>query len=326
MKRLYRAILFFLCFLFFAFPASAKAKETLCLVSLGDSIPNGYGLADTDLPYPKLIADRLGAEGIYLEKDGLTSMGLLENIRGGLYDESLRKADVIFLSVGGNDFLSRISGEAAVSLLEGNIVKMSRIANEGIAALEKSLPEILSALRDRAGEAVILVQTVYNPYRSFGAFRVGNVVFSKYFDTYIEKLNDVIRAEAGKTNGVLLCEVYEAFEGAADDRFVNALPKPLNVDPHPTHRGHLAIADAMWATLLENNIISPDGQEGFLPAEKEENSGDEIPLDPPPTNDVPTNDPSDKDLTDGKSAWLPIAFGVLLLLAFSFLFVKLRKK
>jgi lysophospholipase L1-like esterase len=268
--------------------APTALASSLHLVSVGDSIPNGYGLADPETAYPVLLANRLAATADFLTEDGKTSTGMLADLKKTNYKSAIRQADVVLLSIGGNDFLSLLSYTEISEFFRGNPEGLYQLANGGVAILSENFPKILGKIRTLNKDAVIVIQTVFNPYAVFQAFTVLGIELSSFMDTQIERLNDIIRSYAEEEKGIYLCDVHDQFQNAKDDSFVNAAANPLNLDPHPSLRGHQAIADGIWEVLLKAGIAHPDDKGAFLqeimqPEEKEPKS-EPLPQDRNQTN------------------------------------------
>ena len=283
MKRSCIFLLLFASLLLVAFPTQVVvAREPITFVSLGDSIPNGYGLTDQELAYPALLVQRMDANGIFLSRDGITSGGILSALRSGSYTQALADADVVTLSVGGNDFLSNLNFDAFFSFLQGDTSKLQEIANVGVEALSENFPKIVEKIKELSPNAILILQTVYNPYMAFSTVAAGNTVFSDYVDTQIQRLNAIITSYAEEERGIYLCDVYKAFSTSADMTLVNATPDPLMIDPHPSLRGHQCIADTMWQLFTALDIADEDGLGDFLkPLDKVEDPPQDLPQDAP---------------------------------------------
>ena len=83
MRKRILATLLCLCMVLCMIPLSASAAEVetpKVYVALGDSIPAGYGLAETETAYPKLLADANGLTLENLAATGETSTTLLAKL------------------------------------------------------------------------------------------------------------------------------------------------------------------------------------------------------------------------------------------------------
>lgn len=102
-------------------PAAADAADGIeNIVILGDSISSGYGLANPDCSYAKLTADYFGANCTDYSQDGFKTGDLLSQIQTDqTVKDSLATADVILITIGGNDILAPV-----LEFVEEYIVKM----------------------------------------------------------------------------------------------------------------------------------------------------------------------------------------------------------
>ncbi len=89
-------------------PLSVFAAEpTPSYVALGDSISTGYGLADKSTQgFTYLLADALDYELTNLAVDGNTAVGILAQLQQTSYRDAVAGADLITITVGGNDLMA----------------------------------------------------------------------------------------------------------------------------------------------------------------------------------------------------------------------------
>ena len=89
--------------------ATASAAEKKMLV-LGDSISAGYGLANGELGYYDYVAEYGGYSMTNLAVSGDTTVDLLEVIAKDNTQKAVKDADLICISIGGNDLLQAVQG------------------------------------------------------------------------------------------------------------------------------------------------------------------------------------------------------------------------
>lgn len=247
------------------------------MVVLGDSIAQGYGLADPEnTRYSALLVRRFSSLPVPLAEanyavSGATSGDVLLLLKN---DASILKdADLVIISAGANnvfryfgdvffqhpdDYVERVLD----MILSGDI--QSKI-DSSVRQFRYDIPRIIEVIRETAPEADILFQTVYNPYKGARAgmntdgagiaFDIG-----KAADGYVEKLNEKIRSGAS-LYGYTVAEVYTAFQNDPA-RLVNALLDEngmitSEVDPHPNPAGHEAIANVILETLRGLGKVLP---------------------------------------------------------------------
>jgi len=254
--------------------------DTDIIVALGDSIAYGYGLkARTRDAFPFVLAKSLtDGEKLYNCLNYAVNGHASEDMEGDILGADMLDdaTDIVVISVGANNLLhvaksallqmvsldgrlllllgGALSSDEAFSLL-GIIAEAFRdtftsdefriAATAGIENLEADLPRFISMIQERAPQAVIYYQTIYNPYKgvTIPLPDGGSFDFGALCDEYIRLLNVIITENADKL-GYRTVDVYTAFENSKE-RLVNAnlsgsgLP---NIDPHPNKNGHMLIA------------------------------------------------------------------------------------
>ena len=143
------------------FTVSVSASDKLNYVVLGDSIAYGSGLMNpVEACYGKVIADTCDFDYQNFSIPGSTTDALLAVLEGETVIEAVGQADIISISIGGNDFLM----SNIMDLMFDSIVKKDYSAFDEI---EKSnyanLCEIMSVIRTANPDALVLLQTLYNP-------------------------------------------------------------------------------------------------------------------------------------------------------------------
>ena len=108
-------------------PMTTKAEEPLHILALGDSIALGYGLEDKEQEaYGAVLAKKAGAKFTNEGINGLRSEDLIGRLEAGEYDEQIKDADIILLSIGSNDVLKNCVIQAAdLSGVESEIFRAS---------------------------------------------------------------------------------------------------------------------------------------------------------------------------------------------------------
>lgn len=234
MKKLL-SVLLAVCMLACALPFAASAAQPRYLV-LGDSIAFGSGLANPrEAVYGKIVADTEGYDYENYAVPGHTTQNLLGRMETPAVRDAIAAADIINISIGGNNFLlGNLNG-----LLYDGIVKQDYTRIEEIAdGFYADLGEILAKIRALNPNAAVLVQTIYNPQTGY----VGEVYLAG-----AERMNARIRQFAADHPGEILIVDAAAYltDSAADfaeDRI------------HPSAAGNEKIAAAVVKTLAENGL------------------------------------------------------------------------
>lgn len=250
---------------------SSASKLQFCYTALGDSIAAGYGVAQGQ-SYVSLFNDYLkfiaGAEIVKmnnLAKTGDTSSDLLKKLQGDSnVINTVKKSNIVTLSIGGNNLLSAVAGtvskafnvnpvdnpnlakdlsEAMVKnpnkdLIIAGLMKSDELPKElanGVIKFSSDWPKIIAAIKTLAPGAEIYAMNIYNPLNQ------KDPLYSN-LDIVIRALNNVIGTSNGKYNVV---DTYSLFRSAGSTAAVtnfNLLAGAL--DPHPSAIGHEMIFKA----------------------------------------------------------------------------------
>lgn len=221
------------------------------VVFLGDSIAQGHGLADLENErYSSLIAAEYGCTVYNYAVSGDDGADLLALLDGGTCTE-LANATVIVLSIGANNvlkaaetlapYLEQVQNGTAQTL---DMTETFDVIVAGINRFKTELPQIIQKIRAVNGDAQIIFQTVYNPYRDYTEFKVEQnglqLSFAAFSASCVIGINDVIKENADE-QGYTVCDIYEPFK-EYEGNLINALPDGSNVDPHPNAEGHRQLA------------------------------------------------------------------------------------
>ncbi len=233
--------------------ASAVTEKPFYLV-LGDSIAYGSGVANAkEACYGKIVADTNGYEYENFAVPGHTTANLIKRLSEKEVIEAVEKADIISISIGGNDFLmSNIIGLMFDSMVMDDHSKYDEIAEN----FSVNLSKIIDIINEHNEDAVILMQTLYNPQSGYlrppyqqGADRI-NAAILRYSE---ENPGEIVIVDVGAALG--------------DD--------PLNFagdDIHPSVKGNEIIAEVVLEKLYEMKlgktteaVISVKGQDIQIP-------------------------------------------------------------
>ena len=238
-------------------PAQEVIGNAVCYVALGDSICRGYGLKDPETQrYSSLIGARTGCTVYNYGVDGQTGAELVTFLQNGKA-EALSQADVVSVSIGANNLLHALSSlllalfsnydPTSGSAIQVDAEDLYAAVDDALASFERELPELMDLIGEQTPNALVLFQTVYNPYRSFVLFPLrlsgGMTTLSALADECVRRLNEIIR-DGALQYGYTVCDVYDTFEQNAN-QLVNASLGRLNFDPHPNAAGHAVIAEVL---------------------------------------------------------------------------------
>ena len=110
MRKRILSTLLALCLALSLLPASALAAggEQKSYVALGDSITTGYGLAENETGFAKQVAGSNGYTLTNLAQDGATSSMLLTSLSDSEVSSAIASADLITVTIGGNDLMDAL--------------------------------------------------------------------------------------------------------------------------------------------------------------------------------------------------------------------------
>lgn len=250
MKKLTAIILsLVMIFTVFSICGCAENEKPFYLV-LGDSIAFGSGLTNSrEACYGKIVADTNGYDYVNHSIPGHTTTNLINRLNEDAVISDLKKADIISISIGGNDFLmSNLIGLMFDSIVKADYTEYDRIA-EGFYT---NFCKIVEIINSHNADAVILMQTLYNPQSGYlrapyqeGADRINAAI--ERFNT--ENPGEIVIVEVGKALG-------NDMANYADDEI------------HPSAAGNEIIAkviiDKLYELGLGSNstpIISAEGKD-----------------------------------------------------------------
>ncbi|MBQ3006877.1 MAG: hypothetical protein IJD78_04870 [Clostridia bacterium] len=215
----------------------AEAEKPFYLV-LGDSIAYGSGLSNPrEACYGKIVADTNGYEYVNHSIPGHTTTNLINRLNDETVISDLKKADIISISIGGNDFLmSNLIGLMFDSIVKNDHSEFDRIAD----GFYTNFTKIIDIINSHNEDAVILMQTLYNPQSGYlrapyqqGADRI-NAAIEKYNE---ENPGEIVIVDVASALG-------DDMENYADDEI------------HPSTKGNETIARVILEKLNELGLGS----------------------------------------------------------------------
>lgn len=180
-----------------------NAKQ-LHYLALGDSLTDGVGdeysqdgyvgrLADSLLTWPSISEVEVDNRG----KRGRRSDQLLKLVKKGHYDEELQQAQLISLTMGGNDVMK---------VVKQDLFNLKRDAFDAeLQAYEKRYSKIIDGIRAKNPTVPLLLVGFYNPF---------SIVTNEAneFDTIITEWNNVIERVASKDSNACYVSVEDLFD------------------------------------------------------------------------------------------------------------------
>ena len=290
MKRRMLSICLALALCLSLLPGMALAAAPVYL-ALGDSITTGYapGGATVDSPFAEQVAAGLGYDLVNEANDGETSTSLLERLDS--LSSEIASADLITITIGGNDLMEALYGYLAANytqdsisvddvkdkLMGGDIAFLvfaaaeisgfaeSNQATSALGTFTTNLASIIEAIKNVNSNAAILVATQYNPYEylaSNSGFPQAQEI-SDAFEAGVQALNTVISSGVF-SGGYEVVDVYTAFHNAVASGTnpcnpSYTAPMSINLDFHPNQEGHNLIAETISETISDTTPDTPSG-------------------------------------------------------------------
>ena len=214
----------------------AGASDKPYYVVLGDSIAYGSGLSNpVDACYGKIIADTCGFDYANYSVPGATSADLIRKLGSEDVIEAVAAADIISISIGGNDFLmSNITNLMFEAMVKKDLTTFDKIA-EGY---YKNLTDIIAMIREVNADAIILMQTLYNPQEGY---------LREPYQQGADRINDVIYRYAEENPGdIVIVDVATALGDDGANFAGDAV--------HPSAKGNELIAGEILSCLNEEGL------------------------------------------------------------------------
>ena len=173
-----------------AVPGKLPKGRWLRIVAFGDSIAAGYGLESQDDNYLTLFSKNISAT---LKNDaisGYDSFDLSALLSEPSAGQDIKEADIVILSIGGNDILH--NSEDIISVIKNAYLNGGEYFPDNINAIytnfETNLRGIFLKIKSINPDAAIIIQTLYNPALKQG-YKISVIDASKLIDKYIQRVN-----------------------------------------------------------------------------------------------------------------------------------------
>jgi lysophospholipase L1-like esterase len=223
-----------------ALPNSFFPRD-LHIVAAGDSLTQGVGDSTDTGGYIPYLAEQLEKEKTIKNANfenfgvrGNRTDQLLKRLKNKNVQSSIEEADLIILTIGGNDLMTVVKQN--FSSLNLNHFK----AEEKLFA--EQLQEIFSTIRNQNQEAPIVLVGLYNPFYNWFAD--------------VEEMNQIVDEWNGQSLSIVRQDGNARFVDI-HDIFLNNEENLLYTDYfHPNDRGYQLIAERIYETLDEQVIDS----------------------------------------------------------------------
>ena len=292
MKRIISLVILILITASFTFALQIHADgENKKYFALGDSIAYGYGLTNPDKnTYAAQIALKYSLSLSNLAVNGATSADMLSTITN---TPSIKNAELITISIGGNDIISNSSmfiskalldkftssgmtKEAAISSIklisalipvdefyfnlgEVNFDTIDSDIEKVYETMEKNLTESIILLRNNNPDAVIILQTLYNPYINNSVYKIAGMDVGELIDPFIKRTNEIYtKVSNALPKAFSIADVASGMTGHTEYFY-------KNWDFHPTQKGHDYMAEIIGNAYIN---LSKNDSETTAPTTK----------------------------------------------------------
>jgi len=217
--------------------ARATAEPNLKFLVLGDSIAAGSGvyINSERRAYASLVAAAKGYDLTNLGAGGDTSARMLAKVQSNdVMRWAIRQADIIAVSIGGNDLMhAEDFNTLVIEGLLGDYDALEPI----LAQYRANFAAIIGGIRALNPGALLIVQTLYNPAFPLPSLR-------EAYGAAIQGINAGIRDYlAAHPGAFVVADVYSAFEPRRGAVFVDMT--------HPSGYGHSVIAAVLLGVIDE---------------------------------------------------------------------------
>lgn len=234
-------------------PVDFVPKE-IRIISAGDSLTEGVGDSTKTggyLPYLRtLLEEEKGIKEVDFYNFGVKgnrTPQLLKRLQTEEIKETLYTADLVILTVGGNDIMKVVRDN--ISNLQLSVFEKER------EVYINNLIEIMNSIIRVNPEAYIVLVGVYNP-------------FSQWFSD-IKELDQIV-SEWNEASQWVVANYSNAYFVGIEDLFINPAENLLHTDNfHPNDKGYELIAERLNETLEERTL--PDLVKKAYMVSKEEN-------------------------------------------------------
>lgn len=218
----------------------AQRKDPLNYLVLGDSVARGFGSQKTGPHgYSSLVAKALKEEGIDLDLVnrgvvGQTSAKLLQSIQDSQIQTDIRNADLISLTIGGNDLLK-------VALEEEKPLHILFSFDEIQAKYEKNLSSIITTIRSLNRDAPILITSLYNPISPEKSYyRISNQMLKRW--------NSDMKRVADRNPFTYVVNVTDRLQGEEEQWLYDQI--------HPNDQGYRLMAGGILDEIRAKRTVS----------------------------------------------------------------------
>ena len=219
--------------------SSPPPGEPLTYVALGDSYPAGAGPVGGESyvdHYEDLIEQRsdIEVEVTDLSVSGATTEDLMKTISSQQEQAFLQEAQVITITIGGNDFLQTASACRDLACFEGVLPAIETRLTDAAARVRAAAPDALILMTNYPD--VVAGNEAALGFLGYGSFEVARDISMR---------SSELVCSVAERHGMRCVDVYEAFNGADGEK--SAWEEGLLATDiiHPSEDGHRLIAQLL---------------------------------------------------------------------------------
>jgi lysophospholipase L1-like esterase len=225
---------------------TVAAAPQIRVVGFGDSVPSGGACHCTN--YVTLLGRRLAADvdgSARIDnwaRGGLTTPGVLTQLRSGSVRAAVASADLVVLTVGANDMPQSDLLRPACRPATGLSCYRAKLAT-----LRSNLTRVVAQVRDlqRPYGGRILITGYWNVFLDGAVGRSHGATYVAASDALTRVVNSLV-ASMADGDAVRYVDIYRPFNGAGALDCTALLAADGD---HPNARGHVLIADALYAAV-----------------------------------------------------------------------------
>lgn len=240
MKKTVKIIALMLAAVMLAALVPAVSASEGSLVALGDSIAAGTGVYNANKAcYARIVADSIGYSYANFAKNGDRSQDLLAKLFRDDVASAVADADIILMSIGGNDYLQQNLPVLLSDYNNGDYHHLDNIE----ANLKNNFADIIARIKSLNPDVLLVVQTLYNPRTD---------ALKDFYGEGVKRVNRVITGYLADNPG--------AFELVDIESVIGNNAAYIAVDTiHPNAVGHRLIAQAIVEYLNSIGFTSSSG-------------------------------------------------------------------
>lgn len=216
-------------------------RGDMTVVAMGDSLTRGTG-DDSGKGYVGFVSenlkDRLKPQEITVRNlgiNGQTSGNLLKQIDQPNIQKQIAEADVILMTIGGNDLFQK--GETILHL---NLEKVQQLQQQYLANLE----QIFTKIRNQNKLATVFILGLYNPFIEFDESDTTNGI--------VRAWNHATETVAGKFKKIVFVPTFDLFQLSVNDYLYSD-------HFHPNQAGYQLISDRLAPLIQWEKEVDENG-------------------------------------------------------------------